>query len=259
MTVNLRVNIWWTESISESTVDRAEDAIENLASQLGTGTNINRMGEYSGNDDHETYSGYMYEFKRVESHYSGFRSLLIYRRSFNTGEGGSDDSHPNLGSSTMGDYRRSGNSYAIVNGNILETPLDNLALLLGLGAGAVGKWFANSQQRAIFENVVQHEVLHGMLDNSNSPAWDDHGHGFGEVNWGWLRDSTSPMLTGYVEPRYSSSAPNEFCNRGSDSATKWNDSLSPCTEVEGDRWLEEEFYNSGDDDGPPPCQPGQPC
>lgn len=256
MTVNLRVNIWWTESISESTVDRAEDAIENLASQLGTGTNINRMGEYSGNDDHDTYREYMNEFKQEKSHYSGFRSLLIYRRSFKIDDGGSEDAHPNLGSSRNG-YRRSENSYAIVNGNILETPLDNLARFLGIGAGAVGNWFVNTQQKAIFENIVQHEILHALLAGYYSPDWDSE-HGFGEVNSGWLRDSTSPMLTGYVEPRFWNSAPDEFCHEGSRSATKWNDTLSNCSQVEGKRWLDEEYYEN-DDDGPPPCQPGQPC
>ena len=258
MTEELKVDVWSTESIEYSTVDKATDAIENLADQLGTPADISYRYIYPGNDDHETYDEYISEFEGEVTHRWGRRSLLIYKSPFRPTDGGDRDSHPNLGMSRSW-YSRYEQSYAIVNGNIVETDLTDLAYFLGIGAGAVGDWFASREASKIFENVVQHEILHAMLTGRRAPQFrDDHSYGEVKSSFWRARDRASPMLTGYTEPRLSNDAPAEFCREDSSMAENWTDTLSSCTEDEAKRWLNEE-YDGNDDDGPPPCQPGQPC
>jgi len=237
----IQVDIWWTDSVESATINEAEDAIENLANQLGTSTFISRRGEYSGSDNHGSYDGYMREFRNAENHFSGFQSLLLYNQRFGLDGDGDSSSHPNLGMA-RGSYQQDENSYTIVNSQILQAPLEELADFILLGMGSLVK----DEQYKLFENMIMHELLHNMMDDDHAPDPGDD-HSFGEVKSAWhrVRDRASPMLTGYTEPASANDPPDEFCIEDSNSARNWTDTLSTCTENEGIRWLESEYYSGG--------------
>lgn len=241
MPEQIQVDIWWTDSVEGDTIDEAEDAIENLADQLGTSTFTSRRGEYSGDDNHNSYDQYMNEFQSIETHFSGFQSLLLYNRGFGLGGDGDSDSHPNLGMSN-GSYQQDENSHAIVNSRILQAPLEELSNFILWGTGSL----VSREQNKLFENIVMHELLHNMVDDYRAPYPGDD-HSFGEVKSAWyrVRDRASPMLTGYTEPGSANDPPDEFCSKDSSSAKNWTDTLSSCTRTEGTRWLESEYYSGG--------------
>lgn len=221
--------------MNDSTIGVAEDAIDDLAAQLDMTPLVEEQGEYSGNTPHDSYDEYLDEFRDILDHEDGWQGLLLYNRRFKTGEGGTQDSWPNLGAS-RGMNRWDQDCLAIVNANLFETGSAEIPIFGAISAGI---------PRVIFKNVVKHELLHSCLDEANEPATtDEDGHSFGELTSKWYQPDmyTSPMLTGYSEPKFSNPTPGTICDGNpDDDATGWKGDISGCTEEEAKRWYDEEY------------------
>ncbi|MFP8952721.1 hypothetical protein ACLI4Z_07085 [Natrialbaceae archaeon A-arb3/5] len=242
MTASINVNLWHTPDVTDTSIDLATDAIEELADELDTNWVHAHHGEYTGDTPHDTYAEYLNEFEDEVNHYNGEHSLLLYVRSF-TDDGGDTSSWPNLGGSRSM-YVYNDPCYSIANANIRQTSLSSAGNFFGI-AGSI---ITQSRLNQIYKNMVKHELLHSMLDedppHSDIPdEGEDHSYG-GIVSPG-LENRATPMVTGYVEPELSNEAPDEICTGDPDSVwdsvSNWEGTPSSCTQAEGQRWLSEEY------------------
>lgn len=227
MTATITVDLWWDPAISQRTRSLTVDAIDNLADELDTSATVWSRGEYSLDPDEDSYGEYLDEFEtNGPSHVDGRQSLYLYH-TFPDGDDPPDGTYPRLGVS-RDMYRVDQPSYAMVNGYYKEHDW-----VAGLVVNPIAVTLVND----LHENVVQHELLHNMMEGGQD---EDHARG-AAPNAPWPYDSygaTTPMSTGYLEPVTTNDPPDDLCSGStSTDAYSWHPSISSCTHSEAQWYL----------------------
>lgn len=222
--VDLKVNLFTTSAVPESARTAAESAVSELADVLGTGHYVfqNSDLDFEVNQP-ATYLDVLDQFRShtEDSSCEGYLNPLLYTHGVEEdrtcGCRGKLDATAYLGA-INGYYRQNLATRFCVNSHL------------------------NALDNTLYKNVVKHEMLHGLMDPSNSPSGDDD-HTYGNTYEGVFGEYyATPMMTGYVESVSNNAKPGTSCSGDEPVQTDYhNGEPSSCAKEEAKRWLKEEY------------------